>query len=97
MEVMENSHCPISHMDQRYAAENTKPHHTWDRHYLLALQWNVLLEWVNYFTSLVNGNYSVSFGIQLYCGKLDLLKHTMLGVEHTPLKEGEGEGPGLSS
>lgn len=37
-----------------------------------------------------------SAGIPLPCCKLDLLKCTILGMEHTPLEEGSRWGPGLA-
>lgn len=41
-------------------------------------------------------NCSISTGIQLSCYKLYLGKHTLSGMEHTPLKERKNRVPGLA-
>ena len=62
------------------------------------LQWDIPPGWVSYLAppTGVRGNDSVSGGIALSCCKLGLLKHTVAGVEHVPLEEGEGGDPSLA-
>lgn len=56
-EVMGNSHCPDSHHESMcYVAENSKPHNTRERHYLLEFAMGHLAKLVGYFTHLCEGD-----------------------------------------
>lgn len=87
---MGNSHCPHSHCRSTcYTVENTKPHYTWERSYLLEFAVGHPAEVHELVHTPLKGNYSVSTGIPW---TMDLLKCAIPGMEHTPLKKGSSWG-----
>lgn len=91
MKVTGDSHCPKSyHGSMCYATEN-KLRHAWER-LCQNLQWDVLPGWVSNFVPLGEGKLLSLRWDPLSCCKLDLLKCTLPGMEHVPLKEGRRWG-----
>ena len=76
----------------QYAAKNIKCHHAWERRYLqesgMGYPPSLILKQFMFWTLWMRGNYSVSTRILLSCCRLEMLKHTIPGIQHAPLKEG---------
>lgn len=83
----------------RWAAENTEPHHTRERLYLLQFVMGCSTGMGELSYPWVKGNYSTFTWVALSCHKLDLWKCTRHGMEHAPLKERRrwGSCSGISS
>lgn len=60
------------------------------------LQWDISPDGRVTSPHWVRGNYSLSIGMLLSYCKPEVLKHTLPGMEHAPLKSGECGGPGLA-
>lgn len=59
------------------------------------LEWDIHQAWYSNnscFELWMRGNYSVSTRILLSCCRLEMLKHTIPGIQHAPLKGGRREG-----
>lgn len=71
----------------RCAAENTAPHHAWERRHLLESAMRCPLKQVAYFYPRMRRNHSVPSGIPVSCHKWNPLKTTIPEM-NAPLEEG---------
>ena len=91
-EVEGNSHCPDSHFGSAcYAAENTKLHYHWLRCYLLEFAMGRPTG-MSELLHTPRWGRTPQFPLGSHCPAASWTYANILGMEHTPLKEGRNWG-----